>query len=231
MWVTDHGHGPERDRRSGRKHLLQRAYAETVLAGDEAGAERTIREAMELGLAEEEIQADVIAPVMRLVGDLWASGELSVADEHLATEISIRVLALQREAFRAAQRRARERVLLAAPQGERHVVGLTMTGNLLVHAGYDVRMLGADVPLDDLAGAVTKHRPVAVGLSVTLPATGALVPEAVERIRAADPYVGVVLGGPATEGLTRPLVGVTVCRHVSEVVPLVDAIVLRASSN
>ncbi len=231
MWTGDHGHGPDRDRRRGRVQLLQRAYAETVLAGDEAGAERTIREAIDLGLGEAAIQTEVIAPVMRLVGDLWAAGELSVADEHLATEISIRVLALQREAFRAASRRVRQRVLLAAPEGERHVVGLTMTGNLLVHAGYDVRMLGADVPLDALAGAVDRHRPVAVGLTCTLPATAALVPGAVERIHRADPHVGVLLGGPGTEALTRPLVGTTICRHVSEVVPLLDAIVLRAGLN
>ena len=223
--------GPERRRRRERVDLLQREYADAVLAGDESAAERVVREAMELGLEQGEIDERLIAPVMRLVGDLWSAGRLTVADEHLATEISIRVLALQREAFRAAARRAAERVLLAAPEGERHVVGLLMTGNLLVQAGYDVRMLGADVPLDDLAAAVARHRPVAVGLTATLPETLALLPDAVARIRALDPHLDVVLGGPATQDLTRPIVGVTLCRHVSDVVPIVDAIVLRAASN
>ena len=223
--------GPEQHRRRARLELLQRTYADAVFAGDEGAAERTIREAIELGLQEAVIQEHVITPVMRLVGDLWAAGELTVADEHLATEISIRVLALQREAFRAAHRRATERVLLAAPQGERHVVGLNMTGSLLVHAGYDVRMLGADVPLEDLAGAVERHRPVVVGLTATLPATAALLPDAVAGVRSSDPHLSVLLGGPATEHLTRPLVGVAVCRHVTEVVEVVDALVLRATSN
>ena len=226
-----HEQGPERHRRRARVDLLQRTYADAVLGGDEAAAERTIREAIDLGLEEAEIDEELIAPVMRLVGDLWQAGELSVADEHLATEISIRVLALQREAFRAARRRATERVLLAAPAGERHVVGLNMTGSLLVHAGYDVRMLGADVPLEDLAGAVARHRPVVVGLTATMPETAARVPEAIELIRTHDPHLSIVLGGPATERLTRPLVGVALCRHISEAVDIVDALVLRASSN
>ena len=229
--VTGQEQGPERRRRRERVELLQQAYADAVLAGDEAAAERVVREAIELGLAEGEIDDRVITPVMRLVGDLWAAGRLTVADEHLATEISIRVLALQREAFRAAARRAAERVLLAAPEGERHVVGLTMTGNLLVHAGYDVRLLGADVPIDALVAAVARHRPVAVGLTATLSETASLLPEIVARVRALEPHLDVVVGGSATEDLTRPLVGTTICRHVSDVVPIVDALVLRAASN
>ena len=41
--------------------------------------------------------------------------------------------------------------MLAAPEGEQHVVALRMTGSLLRDAGYDVVMLGADVPADALA--------------------------------------------------------------------------------
>ena len=88
---------------------------------------------------------------MRHIGDLWHRGEITVADEHLATDISYRVLALQREAFRVADRRTRERVMLAAVEGERHVLGLEMAGALLRHEGFDVRMLGADLPIDSLA--------------------------------------------------------------------------------
>ena len=36
-----------------------------------------------------------------MVGEKWATGEITVADEHLASEIALRVLALQRAARRA----------------------------------------------------------------------------------------------------------------------------------
>ena len=38
--------------------------------------------------------------------------------------------------------------MLATPAGELHVVALRMTGNLLLDAGYDVMMLGPDVPAE-----------------------------------------------------------------------------------
>ncbi|MFX8331617.1 cobalamin B12-binding domain-containing protein, partial [Acinetobacter baumannii] len=78
-------------------------------------------------------------------------------EEHLATEITVRVLALQREAHRVAESRREHRVILATPPGEQHVVALRMVANLLRGAGYDVLMLGADVPGESLAEAAERY--------------------------------------------------------------------------
>ena len=125
---------------------LQRVYATALLMGDEIGAEIAIRDAMDAGASTAQIDDAIIAPALWLVGDLWERGEITVADEHIATEISIRVLALQREAQRVAHARREQQILLAAPAGELHVVALRMLGGLLRESGYDVMMLGADVP-------------------------------------------------------------------------------------
>ncbi len=85
---------------------MRRRYLDTLLLGFENQAERVIREAIEAGVPEGVIDAEVIAPGMRVIGDLWEAGAITVADEHLATQIATRVIALQREAFRAARRRA-----------------------------------------------------------------------------------------------------------------------------
>jgi len=108
---------------------LGRAFADALLAADEAAAEIAIREAMEAGLETAQIDDEIIAPALWHVGELWERGEISVADEHLATEISIRVLALQREAQRVARTRGDHRIVLAAPPGELHVVALRMVDN------------------------------------------------------------------------------------------------------
>src|SRR5688500_9617547 len=79
---------------------ISRAFAEALLIGDEIAAELAIREALAAKLGQGEIDDEIIAPALWLIGELWERGEISVADEHLATEISIRVLALQREAQR-----------------------------------------------------------------------------------------------------------------------------------
>ena len=210
---------------------LQRDYADALLAGDPAAAERVIREAIEAGLGEALIDDHVIRPSLVLVGDLWAEGSISVADEHLATAISMRVVMLQREAFRVARRRAERRVLLAGAQGERHVVGLEMAGSVILHAGYDVRMLGADLPVADVAGAVARHRPAVIGFTTASALTAVNLPAAFDAVRRAIPGIGILVGG---QGVVPGLVAtadVAVCRHVADAVEHVDALVMRAERN
>ena len=210
---------------------LQHSYADAVLAGSETAAERVVREAIEAGLPEAVISGEVVAPTMRAIGDLWERGLLTVADEHLATEISIRVLALQREAFRATSRRGAHRVVLAGIEGERHALGLSMAGSVLVHAGFDVRMLGPDLPMPDLAAAVDRHRPSLVGLSVTQAGLAELVPEAIDAARHIAPRVGVLVGGSAASEAVAIRPGVRICRHVADAVELADGLVHGAPLN
>ena len=127
-------------------HTLRRAYSDAVLSGNEEAAQLAVRAAMRLGLSAGQIDVEVITPALWLVGELWERGEISIADEHLATEISLRVLVLQHELARAEQKRPGRRILLAALEGERHVVGLRMAADLLGAAGFDARYLGGGRP-------------------------------------------------------------------------------------
>jgi methanogenic corrinoid protein MtbC1 len=210
---------------------LRESYADAVIAGEEGVAERAIRDALDAELSEGVIHDAIIAPAMRRVGDLWAQGDLSVADEHLATHITIRMVAFLRDVLRVAERRSEHRVLLAGIQNERHMVGLEMAGSVLTHGGYEVLALGADVPVDALPGAVERHRPAVVGLSATLAATAKLVPAAIYAMRAVDPDIGIIVGGPAASLRMEATPGIAVCTHVSDAVSLMDSLVQRAALN
>lgn len=225
------GHEAERLRRLRAIGRLREAYADAVIAGDEGTAERAVRDALDSGLTEGVIHDAVITPAMRRVGDLWARGELSIAEEHLATTITSSMVALLREALRVAGRRPEHRVLLAGVEQERHTVGLEMASSVLTHGGYEVLSLGADVPVDALPVAIERHRPAVVGLSATLAATAKLVPAAIYAMRAVDPAVGVIIGGSAASLRMETTPGIAVCTHVTDAVDLVDGLVQRAALN
>jgi methanogenic corrinoid protein MtbC1 len=210
---------------------LQRTYADALLAGSPRRAEAVIREAIELGLGEGEIDDQVIAPALRMVGDLWADGRLSIADEHLATSISLRVMTLQREVFRAARRRVAHRVLLAGAEGELHVIGLMMASSLLLAAGYDVRLLGADVPVGELDAAMTTHDPTVVGLTTATSLTSIHVPRAFEAVRTHKPEACVLVGGRGADPRWGAVPGVVICDHVADAVQHVDALIHHAQQN
>jgi MerR family transcriptional regulator, light-induced transcriptional regulator len=217
--------------REEKMRYLARAYRSALLCADLAAAESTVRDALDAELTSTEVFEEVIAPALWLVGELWERGEISVADEHAATEISLRVLALEREARRVARARGAHRVMLATAPGEMHVVALQMVDSLLAAAGYNVLMLGADVPAPDLGTSARRHQPDVICLSATNPGRSEQVLRCIDEARAERPFVGFVVGGRGITAEGQLRAGVDVCARVSEVVDAVDAIVKRAQSN
>ena len=226
-----HRENESHELRAGRAGEFERAFAAALIAGDEVAAETTIREAMDARLTTAEIDEKIITPALWLIGELWERGEISVADEHVATEIAMRVLALQREAVRVAEARRGHRVMLATPSGERHVVALRMVGNLLSGAGYWTVMLGADVPAEALVASVMRHQPDVICMSATMPALSGQVFDTIAQVHAAYPTAQFVIGGRGLSSQLRSHAGVGICFRVSEVVEAVDARVKRAELN
>jgi MerR family transcriptional regulator, light-induced transcriptional regulator len=102
---------------------------------------------------------DVVLPALRLIGERWERGELTVAHEHFATElISGRLRGLGREWGAGLGPRA----VLACPAGERHDVGLLCCALALDRRGWRVTYLGADTPVAALESAVRAVEPAIV---------------------------------------------------------------------
>jgi MerR family transcriptional regulator, light-induced transcriptional regulator len=210
---------------------LAERYGVALLAGDAAAAERVVREAHDEELPYALIQAGVITPALRRIGTLWERGEISVAHEHMATQITLRVLAMLRELHRVTEQRADQRAMLAAVEGEQHIVGLQMAADLLAGAGYDVVLLGPDVPSAALEDIVVEHRPAIVGLTVTMPAALAALPAAIDAAGAGDPPAGVMIGGLGRPPRLPGTAGVEWVDSVVEAVDTADRLVRRPELN
>jgi methanogenic corrinoid protein MtbC1 len=144
----------------------------------------------------------VVCPAMYELGRLWEEGVITVADEHLATGLTHRVLAALRspELFEQAfqMRSGKPRAILAAVQGEQHALGLRMAADLLEDSGYQVAYLGADVPTEALLQAVRTLSPDLLGLSATMPDSAQVLEDVVEIVREEYPQLPLLLGGQGT---------------------------------
>ena len=170
-------------------------FAAALEAGNAQGARHLAEQALRDGVEPAVIHAELIQPAMRRVGELWEEGLISVADEHLASAIVERVLAVIYPRCYVAPPRSRETVLLACVEDERHVLGLRTASDIIEGAGFDVVFLGADVPVAALAAATRRHLPKVVGLSATLPWEVEAMQRTIAEVRRAHPPVRLVLGG------------------------------------
>jgi MerR family transcriptional regulator, light-induced transcriptional regulator len=180
---------------------LSRGYLETLRAADAAGAYRVASKALAEGMSLAALYQDVIAPAMHEIGRLWERGAITVADEHLATALTHRVLgALKPPAFvdQIIERDPpKPRAMLAAVEGEQHALGLRMAADLLDEAGCQTLYLGADVPTVALMQAIGTLSPDLLVLSATMPELGAVLEGTVKDVRRESPELSVLVGGRA----------------------------------
>lgn len=140
-----------------------RTILESIERYDVATAERVLNDAA-LYLPAQRLCGEVLSPLMCAVGSLWESGRLSIAQEHVLSQL---VRDLLGRFNRVHLGPADYSVLLATPPHERHEFGIALAAALATAKGVRVCVLGVDVPASDVLAAARRLRPRAVALGVT----------------------------------------------------------------
>ncbi|HSK90555.1 MAG TPA: B12-binding domain-containing protein [Euzebyales bacterium] len=165
---------------------------------DDAGAHAVLDELLAT-FALETMLRDVILPYLVELGERWRSGEVTVGQEHFASNLlRARLLSLAQGWGQGAG----PRVVLAAPPGEQHDLGLIVCGLVLSRQGLRVVFLGADSPIDTLITTVRTVRPALVLLSTVNPG---LLEEVRDALRELSAQVPLYLGAGASRQLADDL--------------------------
>ena len=210
---------------------FREAFLQGLLGGDPRAAEIATRDAIDAGFDELAISEQVIAPALREVWDMWERGLIAEEDEKEATKISVRVLALQREAFRRVLQRGGEGVVLAELDGSVPTPRLNAAAQALAGAGFRVHCLGRGASIPALARTVAQERPLAVVLFVTSREIGTTLAYALQEIDLAGEGTKVVVGGPGVPSDVTETEDLLTWESPREIVAKVDALVLRPALN
>lgn len=175
----------------------QQAFTAALRAGDETAAATVVERACAAGVAARTIYLDIFAPAMVAIGTLWERNELSVAEEHLATAITERLIGQLSPTFELEDGATGGTVMLGCVEGERHALGLRMLADLFRQRGWRVLFLGADVPTADWVQLAVRSSADAVAISARderhLPQVRALIMD----LRATRSELLVIVGGAA----------------------------------
>ncbi len=133
------------------------------------------------------------------LGRAWASGRLSVAEEHFASAGLLRAMAATFDA--APDDGSGPNVVVGLPPGARHELALFAFATCLRRRGTSVVYLGADVPVDAWERAVADRRARAAVLGVTARREVPKAQAVVDALRAVTPPVSVWVGGSHRHGV------------------------------
>ena len=144
----------------------------------------------------------VAAPFMRRIGDDWADGRVTEAQERAASGALRRVLGVVLQYVRIDERDRDEssgaplRVIAATLAGERHEIGALMAAAVAADAGCAVTYPGADLPAPALAVAARQSHADIVALSLLDGGGPRLAQRELSALRDALPVrTRIVVGG------------------------------------
>jgi len=137
----------------------------------------------------------IVIPFLHELGERWERGEVSIAQEHFASNLLRgRLLGLARGWGRGNGPAA----LLACPEGEHHDLGLVAFGLALRERGWRIDYLGGNTPVASIAEAAATIEPELLVLSAV----------SADRLEPLPPMTAgrVALAGPGAQGLDADLV-------------------------
>ena len=139
---------------------LRRALDEFDEAAAQAALDRLLA-----AFSTEAALREAVIPYLHELGERWARGESSVAQEHFATAILRgRLLGLARGWGAGGGPLG----LLACVPGDQHDLGLICFGLALRGHGWSITFLGPDTPASTLSDAARQLRPARVIVSATV---------------------------------------------------------------
>jgi len=157
---------------------------------------------------------DTARPLVGLVGEWWARGDIAVFQEHLFAEQLERLL---REGMAPLDPHNGPIVILTTLPGEQHRLGLLMLEALLRLEGAECVPLGTETPPADLVKLAAMSAADVVALSFSSGYKDPMGRRALAALRRElPPAVAIWAGGQGAVRQTRGLAGVTLLRDLED---------------
>jgi len=175
-----------------------------IIDGARVGLESDLDQAMSEGAKPLDIVNEVLLDGMRVVGDLFASGEMQLPFVLQSAETMKSAVSHLEPLMEKSDQGGRGRVVLATVKGDVHDIGKNLVDIILTNNGYEVINLGIKVGVNEMLSAVEEHQADALGMSGLLVKSTLIMRENLEIMNErAMSSVPVLLGGAA---LTRTFV-------------------------
>ncbi len=176
-----------------------------IIDGDRDGLTDDLDAALSEGMAALDVVNDVLLDGMRVVGELFGSGQMQLPFVLQSAEtMKTAVAHLEPHMDRVEGQTSKGRLVLATVKGDVHDIGKNLVDIILTNNGYEVFNLGIKVPIADMVAKVKEVEADAMGMSGLLVKSTLIMRDNLEELNQLGlAEVPVLLGGAA---LTRSYV-------------------------
>ncbi|MET8464430.1 methionine synthase [Micromonospora zamorensis] len=176
-----------------------------IIDGERNGLEADLDEAMAGGRSPLSIINDILLDGMKVVGELFGSGQMQLPFVLQSAEVMKTAVAYLEPHMETAEDGGKGRIVLATVRGDVHDIGKNLVDIILSNNGYEVVNIGIKQPISAILDAAEQHRADAIGMSGLLVKSTVIMKENLAEMatRGVAERWPVLLGGAA---LTRAYV-------------------------
>ncbi|MBQ1022328.1 methionine synthase [Micromonospora sp. D93] len=176
-----------------------------IIDGERNGLEADLDEAMAGGRSPLSIINDILLDGMKVVGELFGSGQMQLPFVLQSAEVMKTAVAYLEPHMETLEDGGKGRIVLATVRGDVHDIGKNLVDIILSNNGYEVVNIGIKQPISAILDAAEQHRADAIGMSGLLVKSTVIMKENLAEMatRGVAERWPVLLGGAA---LTRAYV-------------------------
>ena len=175
-----------------------------IVDGDRDGLEADLDRALAEGNAALDVVNDMLLPGMKVVGDLFGSGQMQLPFVLQSAETMKAAVAQLEPHMEKADQGGKGRIVLATVKGDVHDIGKNLVDIILTNNGYEVFNLGIKVSIADMVAKALEVEADAIGMSGLLVKSTLIMRENLQELNTRGlASIPVLLGGAA---LTRTYV-------------------------
>ena len=108
----------------------------------------------------------ILRPVMVKIGKDWETGKLTIATEHVASNIAQTLVKIIMEQSSGAGNK--KKVMVCVPVGEEHHMGCDVLETYLTIKGFKVFNMGTSIPTESIIEFINMKKPNIVLISITI---------------------------------------------------------------
>lgn len=108
----------------------------------------------------------ILRPVMYKIGEDWANNTISIATEHVASNVAQTLVKIIMD--KVTGNANKKKILICVPLGEEHHLGCDVLETYLSIKGFKVYNIGTSIPTESILSFIEYNKPDIVLVSITL---------------------------------------------------------------
>ncbi|MFC2136329.1 B12-binding domain-containing protein [Bacteroidota bacterium] len=171
-------------------------YFDSLLKGDRDKCAEIVLDLLDKNVKPADLYENIFQRSMYRIGKLWEQDKITIGDEHIASEITNTLIDVVCSKLKKADK-IQKKIIITCIEKEFHCIGAKIIADYFDFLGWEVIMMGANTPVNEVLRLIDEKKPDLIGISNSFYLNLVRLLKFVDKIKEKYPDQKVIIGGQA----------------------------------